>query len=86
MRWEEVGEQLPNEWVICEALQLRSEDGYCYIDEVAVIDRFDDSAVAMNCSKGSRLCRLRSILGSFGSQWENRQDGKGTRSGAFTAS
>lgn len=47
MRWEEVREQFPNEWVVCEALQSRSEDGYYFIDEVAVIDRFDDSKVAM---------------------------------------
>lgn len=47
MRWEEVREQFPNEWVVCEALQLHSEEGYCYIDEVAVIDRYDDSTVAM---------------------------------------
>lgn len=47
MRWEEVREQFPNEWVVCEALKSRSEDGYWFVDEVAVIDRFDDSSVAM---------------------------------------
>ncbi|MEK3726185.1 hypothetical protein [Paenibacillus sp. FSL H8-0034] len=35
MRWEEVREQFPDEWVVCEALASRSEDGYWYIDEVA---------------------------------------------------
>lgn len=47
MRWEEVREQFPEEWVVCEALKSRSEDGYWFIEEVALIDRFDDSAVAM---------------------------------------
>lgn len=47
MRWEEVRKQFPDEWVVCEALASRSEDGYWYIDEVAIIDRFDNSKVAM---------------------------------------
>jgi hypothetical protein len=47
MRWKEVREQYPNEWVVCEALQSHSEDGFCFIEEVAVIDRFEDSRVAM---------------------------------------
>lgn len=42
MRWEEVREQFPNEWVVCEALKSRSEDGYWLIDEVAIIDCFED--------------------------------------------
>ena len=49
MRWEEVREQFPDEWVAGEALKSRSEDGYWFIDEVALIDRFDDSTVAMKC-------------------------------------
>ncbi|MFH5187414.1 hypothetical protein ACHHV8_35220 [Paenibacillus sp. TAB 01] len=47
MRWEDVRDQFPDEWVVCEALKSRSEDGYWYIEEVALIDRFDDSTVAM---------------------------------------
>lgn len=47
MRWEEVLEQFPDEWVVCEVLKSRSEEGYWYIDEVAVIDRFTDSDIAM---------------------------------------
>ncbi|WP_317954490.1 hypothetical protein [Paenibacillus chitinolyticus] len=49
MRWEEVREQFPDEWVVCEALKSHSEDGYWFIDEVALIDRFADSTVAMKC-------------------------------------
>ena len=47
MRWEEVRGQFPEEWIVCEALKSRSEDGYWIIDEVAVIDRFEDLSVAM---------------------------------------
>ena len=47
MRWEDVRDQFPDEWVVCEALKSRSEDGYWYIEEMALIDRFDDSTVAM---------------------------------------
>ncbi|GGH86346.1 hypothetical protein JOD43_003519 [Pullulanibacillus pueri] len=47
MKWQEVREQFPNEWIVCEALKSRSEDGYCIIDEVSIIDRFPDSADAM---------------------------------------
>lgn len=47
MRWEDGRDQFPDEWVVCEALKSRSEDGYWYIEEVALIDRFDDSTVAM---------------------------------------
>lgn len=41
MRWDEVREQFPNEWIVCEALKSRLEEGYWLVDEVAVIDRFD---------------------------------------------
>lgn len=47
MRWEEVRERFPNEWVVCETLKSHSENDEYFIDEVAVIDRFDDSKVAM---------------------------------------
>jgi hypothetical protein len=47
MRWEEVQERFPNEWVVLEAIKAYSRDGNRYIDEVAVIDRFEESALAM---------------------------------------
>jgi hypothetical protein len=47
MRWEEVREEFPDEWIVCEALVSRSEGGYWYIDEVAIIDCFEDSKLAM---------------------------------------
>jgi hypothetical protein len=47
MRWEEVREEFVNEWVVCETLKSHSENGYCFVEEVAVIERFSDSKVAM---------------------------------------
>lgn len=47
MRWEEVQERFPKEWVVLEATKAHSEDGYRYIEEVVVIDRFDSSTAAM---------------------------------------
>jgi hypothetical protein len=47
MRWEEVKERFPNEWVVLEATKAHSTNGNRYIEEVVVIDRFDDSTSAM---------------------------------------
>lgn len=47
MRWEEVQERFPNEWVVLEAMNAYSSDGNRYIEEVVVVDRFDDSTLAM---------------------------------------
>lgn len=47
MRWEEVQEHFPNEWVVLEATKAHSTDGNRYIEEVVVLDRFDDSTSAM---------------------------------------
>jgi hypothetical protein len=37
MRWEEVQERFPNEWVVLEATKAHSEKGSRYIEEVVVI-------------------------------------------------
>ncbi|TDF97052.1 hypothetical protein E1757_14470 [Paenibacillus piri] len=47
MRWKEVQERFPNEWVVLEATKAHSSDGNRYIEEVVVVDRFDDSTSAM---------------------------------------
>lgn len=41
MRWEEVQERFPSEWVVLEATKAHSIDGNRYIEEVVVVDRFD---------------------------------------------
>lgn len=47
MQWEEVQERFPNEWVVLEAMKAHSMEGNRYIEEVVVVDRFDDSTSAM---------------------------------------
>jgi hypothetical protein len=47
MQWEEVREKFPDEWVVFEAAEAYSEDGFRCIDSVTVIDRYEDSADAM---------------------------------------
>jgi hypothetical protein len=48
MRWTEVQEQFPNEWVVLEVIQAYSRDGHRYIEEVEVIDQFEKSVEAMH--------------------------------------
>jgi hypothetical protein len=47
MRWEEVRVEFPNEWVVFEATNAYSQDGFRCMDEVKVIDRYNDSLEAM---------------------------------------
>jgi len=47
MLWGEVQEHFPNEWVVLEATKAYSMDGNRYIEEVVVIDKFEDSMSAM---------------------------------------
>jgi hypothetical protein len=47
MKWEDVRSRFPDEWVVMEAIKAHSENGSRYIDEVIVIDRFEDSFDAM---------------------------------------
>ncbi|WP_240418103.1 hypothetical protein [Paenibacillus periandrae] len=46
MRWEEVQERFPEEWVVLEATKAHSKEGHRYIEEVIVIDAFDDPTKA----------------------------------------
>lgn len=47
MRWEEVQERFPEEWVVMEATKAHSNEGHRYIEEVIVIDTYDDSTGAL---------------------------------------
>jgi hypothetical protein len=47
MRWQEVQERFPEEWVVLEATKAHSEKGHRYIEEVVVIDTFADSTEAL---------------------------------------
>ena len=47
MRWQEVQKRYPNEWVVLEATKAYSQEGQRYIEEVVVLDRFNNSPDAM---------------------------------------
>ena len=48
MLWEEVRETHPNTWVVFEAIDAHSDNNYRIIDDIAVIDYFDDSMEAFH--------------------------------------
>ena len=56
MRWQEVQERFPEEWVVLEATKAHSAEGHRYIEEVVVIDTFADSTEALR--RYSELHRL----------------------------
>ncbi len=47
MRWQELREQYPGQWVLIEALQAHSEQQKRIVDQLAVINTYPDSTVAM---------------------------------------
>jgi len=47
MRWNEVQERFPDEWVVLEVTKAFSKEGQRFIEEMTVIDSFDDSVKAL---------------------------------------
>ncbi len=47
VRWDEVQERFPNEWVVFEANKAYSKEGQCFIEEMSVIDSYVDSTKAL---------------------------------------
>ena len=47
MRWTDVRAQFENRWLIVEALTARSVTGHREIDDMSVLDAFDDSGDAL---------------------------------------
>lgn len=48
IRWEEVQERFTNEWVGLEVIKAHSDNGYRYIEDVVIIDSFENALSAMN--------------------------------------
>lgn len=46
MKWEQVREQYPEQWVLVEAISAYSKDSIRHIEELAVISSFTDSTHA----------------------------------------
>ena len=47
MKWEEIRRQYRQQWLLVEAIQARSKAGKRVLDDLAVLDTFPDSIVAM---------------------------------------
>lgn len=47
MQWNEIRERYPNQWLLVEAIDARTDTGKRVLDELSVIDTFDDSAEAL---------------------------------------
>jgi hypothetical protein len=47
MKWEKVRENYPNQWVLVEAIEAHSESGKRILEQLAVLNTFPDSLIAM---------------------------------------
>ena len=46
MRWEEIRQRLPNEWLLVEALKAHTENGKRIVEDLSVVDVYADSPSA----------------------------------------
>jgi len=47
MKWEEIREHYPHQWLLVEAIKAHSESGQRVLDQLAVISTFQDSNAAL---------------------------------------
>jgi histidinol dehydrogenase len=47
MNWKDVKEKYPNQWILFEALEAESKDGYRIVDEISIIDVFQEGNKAL---------------------------------------
>ncbi len=47
MQWQEIRSHYPDQWLLVEALQAHSENGKRILEQLAVVDPFEDSVAAM---------------------------------------
>ncbi len=47
MRWQEIRNHHPQQWLLVEAIEARSESGKRVLERLAVVDAFPDSAPAI---------------------------------------
>lgn len=48
MKWKEIRNHYPSQWLLVEALEAHSEEDKRVLDEIAVVDIFPDSKEAMS--------------------------------------
>ncbi len=47
MQWSEIRHHYPNEWLLIEAIEARSDEGQRILEDIAVVSSFPDSVTAM---------------------------------------
>ena len=47
MKWPDIRDHYPNQWLLLEAIQARSESGKRILEDLAVLEMFPDSVAAM---------------------------------------
>lgn len=47
MQWQEIRKHYPDQWLLAEALDGRSEAGKRIVEELAVVNTYDDAQAAM---------------------------------------
>lgn len=47
MKWQEIREQYPDQWLLVEAIEAYSESGKRVVEELTVVNTFTDSKTAM---------------------------------------
>lgn len=47
MKWQEIRNHYPDQWLLVEAIKAHSESGKRVLDEIAVVSTFVDSVTAM---------------------------------------
>ncbi len=48
MKWEEIRNHYPHQWLLVEAIRARSESGKRILEQLAVVSTFSDSKQAMD--------------------------------------
>ncbi len=49
MKWSEVRDKNPDKWVLFEALEAHSENGKREVDDISILNTFDDSGAYLLC-------------------------------------
>jgi len=47
MQWQDIRRHYPDQWLLIEAIKAHSEDDRRILDDLAVVDTFEDSDAAM---------------------------------------
>lgn len=52
MQWQDIRGHYPDRWLLVEAIKAHSENDKRILDDLAVVDAFEDSDAAMKSYKG----------------------------------